>query len=358
MLAVLAISVLAALTFAFSDWAAPRLEVTPDLTARETIRSVTYESRREPPMSDITGLADYGATHVTLIPFGFQPASDSTEIRFNPNARWYTESDNGIVTISGWAHSANLQVIVKPHIWVGRYSGEGDWRDKISFDNDRDWAAWESSYRTFIMHYANLADSVSADIFVIGTELAAVARSRPGFWRSIIADVRSVFPGKLTYAANWWEEYEHVTFWDALDYVGVQAYFPIYEGSDRPTVKMLADGWQRHAAELAAISRKYDRPVLFTEIGYRSVRHAPARPWEWAPRRNEESDEVADDAMQADLYSALFDAVWSEPWFSGAILWKWHASTESRQRPTDFSPQNKPAEELIRERFQRLADLQ
>lgn len=319
------------------------------------IRSVTYEARREPPVEDITNLADLGASHVTLIPFGFQQSSSAMDIRFNPEARWYTESDRGIQTISKWAREAGLDVIIKPHIWVGRYNGEGDWRDKISFDTEEDWAVWEASYMTFIMHYAELAQNVDASIFVIGTELAAVARTRPDFWRSVSREVRSAFDGQLSYAANWWEEYEHVAFWDELDYIGVQAYFPIYEGSERPDLDMLVAGWERHGDELAAISKKFNKPVLFTEIGYRSVAHAPARPWEWAPRRSEASDEVPDDAMQQDLYAAMFDAVWHQPWFAGAILWKWHASTETRERPTDFSPQNKPAESLIRERFNQLS---
>lgn len=351
---------LAAATIAFTFRVKADRGTTPELTPsispnRGAIRSVTYEARREPPVEDITAIADLGATHVTLIPFGFQQSSSAREIRYNPEARWYTESDAGIKTISRWARDAGLEVIIKPHIWVGRYNGEGDWRDKISFESEDDWAAWESSYKSFILHYAGLAQAVDADIFVIGTELAAVARTRPQFWRNIIKDVRSAFDGQLSYAANWWEEYEHVTFWDDLDYIGVQAYFPIYEGNERPDVPMLVAGWDRHAKHLEALSNKYKRPVLFTEIGYRSVAHAPARPWEWAPRRNEASDEVPDDAMQQDLYAAMFDAVWHQPWFAGAILWKWHASTETRQRPTDFSPQNKPAELLIRERFNRLS---
>ena len=321
---------------------------------RQTIRSVTFESRREPPRSDISGIADLGASHVTLIPFGFQPSPQTPDIRFNPDARWYTESDAGIATVAGWAHESDMKVIIKPHIWIGRYSGDGHWRDKIAFETEEDWHLWEESYAGFIMHYAELAERIGADILVVGTELASVARGRPSFWQRIIADVRSVYSGKLTYAANWWEEYEHVTFWDELDFIGVQAYFPIYEGEVRPNPDNLLAGWERHSVPLQELSSKYERPVLFTEVGYRSVAYAASRPWVWASRRNE-ADETPDYEMQKFLYAALFEGVWTKPWFSGAILWKWHSSTERRLNETDFTPQNKPAEELIREHFQRLA---
>ncbi|NND73008.1 MAG: glycoside hydrolase [Rhodothermales bacterium] len=322
---------------------------------QHTIRSVTFESRREPPRSDIERIAGLGASHVTLIPFGFQQTPDTPGVRFNPQARWYTESDAGLETVSKWAVESGMKVIIKPHIWVGRYNGEGQWRDKITFNTDEDWAAWESAYSTFIQHYAALSERVGADIFVVGTELASIARERPEFWRRTIATVRTMYSGKLTYAANWWEEYEHVTFWDDLDFIGVQAYFPIYEGDETPDLAQLSAGWDRHATVLEQLSNEFDRPVLFTEIGYRSVSYAPARPWVWASRRND-AIESPDYDVQSDLYAALFETIWTQPWFAGAILWKWHASSERRSNETDFTPQNKPAEDLIRDNFLRLAD--
>ena len=62
-------------------------------------------------------------------------------------------------------------------------------------------------------------------MFSVGTELQIPALQREADWRQLIKDVRAVYSGKLIYSANWYEEYEGIKFWDALDAIGVQAYF-------------------------------------------------------------------------------------------------------------------------------------
>ncbi len=312
------------------------------------IRSMTFSSRNVPEDGTLEKLRDLGVSHITLIPFGYQRRHDQTVVHFEPNRRWYTESDSGITELATRARAMGMGTIVKPHIWVGRYSTAGQSRNAIGFETEDDWRAWEASYRTFILHYARLAKSVDADVFVIGTELANPARSRPQFWRTVATDVRAAFDGKITYAANWWEEYEHIEFWPQLDFVGVQAYFPISE-SDRPDSAGLIRGWQRHSKQLERISARTGRPVFFTEIGYRSVSDAARQPWRWASR-SEAAETPADFALQADLYRAFFESVWERPWFAGAAVWRWHTESESRGavREIDFTPQHKPAEIVIR----------
>jgi hypothetical protein len=51
-----------------------------------------------------------------------------------------------------------------------------------------------------------------------------VAREKE--WRRVIAAVRGVTSARLTYAANF-DAYQRVAFWDALDAIGIQAYFPL-----------------------------------------------------------------------------------------------------------------------------------
>ena len=60
-----------------------------------------------------------------------------------------------------------------------------------------------------------MAEEEKVDIFCIGTELEKFIEHRPAYWRELIAEVRKVYKGKLTYAANW-DEYKRVPFWDAL----------------------------------------------------------------------------------------------------------------------------------------------
>ena len=88
-------------------------------------------------------------------------------------------------------------------------------------------------------------------------------------------------------------------------------------------------------------------------MGYKSVSGSLAAPWKW------DLDGVIDLDLQRDAYRATFERVWGQPWFGGTFLWKWHpdpnapASWWDRRRPDrhqrDFTPQGKPALEVVRE---------
>jgi hypothetical protein len=95
-------------------------------------------------------------------------------------------------------------------------------------------------------------------------------------------------------------------------------------------------------AVLRGVSRLTDRPVLFTEVGYRSATTAAFQPWLWP--QNDESP--TDDALQARLYDAFFAEAWPQPWMLGAFVWKVHVDGEPR--PTGFTPMDKPAEAILR----------
>lgn len=331
------------------DAANPALPSVPDSAK---IRAVTLDARHPPEDGALERLRDLGATHITLVSFGFQRDIATPHIRMHTDAGWYSESDAGIRALAEEAHALGLGLILKPHIWVGDYSAEGQSRSDIAYDTESDWAEWEDAYHRFLMHYAHLADSTDADLLVIGTELERAATERPDFWRELIDEIRTVYDGPLTYAANWYREYERVPFWDALDMVGVQGYFPLSD-ADRPSLPMLRAGWDDHQDALRRTAAATNRPILFTEMGYRSVDYAAAEPWTW-PRRDEAREKSPNHTLQADLYRAFFDRIMPAPWFAGAIVWKWHPEARG-DRPLGFTPQNKPAEEVLREEFTHLA---
>ncbi len=329
----------------------------PDVTSdnrsdyESRIRSVTFSSRQVPEPGTLDELHDLGISHVTLVTFGYQHGIADTTIRYDPDRRWYTESDRGIESISEDARKFGVGTILKPHIWVGGYDSEGQRRDLIGFDSEAEWVAWESSYRTFILHYARLAQEIGADVFVIGTELSTAAKERPDYWRRIANAVRQIYDGKLTYAANWYAEYAEIEFWHALDFVGIQAYFPI-STDDSPTLADLRAGWGPHKQSMMQVAGTHDRPVLFTEIGYRSVVGAAREPWRWVSRQQVGIIE-RDDALQANLYTAFFREIWNESWFAGASIWRWHTAAESTgpRRAIDFTPQQKPSLAVISQWF-------
>ncbi len=317
--------------------------------------AVTLDAREPPTDADLDRLAALGTTHLTLIPFGFQRTANTPRIRLNTDAGWYSESDAGIRTLAQKAADRGMGLILKPHLWLGSYDTDGQERNAIGFDSEAKWTEWEAAYTRFLMHYARLARDVAADVLVVGTELARAAHERPDFWRALITEVRTVYNGDLTYAANWYDEYETIPFWDALDYVGVQAYFPLSDAAS-PSTEALIRGWDAHVDTLQEVAGRTERPVLFTEAGYRSVRTAAAEPWVWPDRHADAPNSHAPE-LQAQLYEALFTRFSDVSWFAGIVLWKWHPARNA-DRPQSFTPQGKPAEDVIRQGFaqQPLAD--
>ena len=317
----------------------------PDAEPIFDVRSVTLDARNRPDSSLLVRLRDLGVTHITLVSFGWQKAPDVPIIRADTGDGWYSESHRGIRTLARQADALGMGVILKPHLWVGGYDEEQD-RSEIGFDTEADWARWEADYRRFLMLYARLAAEVNADVLVLGTELTRAATERPNFWRTLASEVRTVYDGQLTYAANWHKAYKRVQFWSALDYVGVQAYFPLTD-TESPSLSALRDGWRRHQAALAEVHERAGRPILLTEVGYRSAVGAAAAPWMW-PERDETA--VPDSALQARCYRAFLSTVGRAPWLKGSIIWKWHPPSEV-DGPTAFTPQGKLAETVLRRWF-------
>ena len=117
---------------------------------------------------------------------------------------------------------AGISVMLKPHIWIkgGVFTGT------ISFNSPEEWKQFQEFYRQFILHFAQLAEETKIPMLCIGTELQSVVANSPAYWKQLIYEIKQVFSGKLTYAENW-DQFENVPFWDQLDYVGIDAYFPL-----------------------------------------------------------------------------------------------------------------------------------
>src|SRR5262249_26855810 len=146
-------------------------------------------------------------------------------------------------------------------LWVRH----GDWPGKIRMKNEADWARWFSAYEAFILHHARLAEANGFEALAIGTELGGTT-GRAADWRRLIGRVRAVYHGRLTYCANWTEEPESIRFWDALDFIGIQAYYPLAT-TDRPAQDEILAAWRPIRARLEALARLKGRPIVFTEAG-------------------------------------------------------------------------------------------
>ena len=98
--------------------------------------------------------------------------------------------------------------------------------------------AWFQSYTQFITHYARIAQEEGVEGFVMGTEFKTLTtnRAHDARWNAVIAAVRAMYTGILTYAANATfpaDEFVGVSFWNQLDLIGLDAYFNL-TASTRP----------------------------------------------------------------------------------------------------------------------------
>ncbi|RFP63474.1 hypothetical protein D0N36_19225 [Hymenobacter lapidiphilus] len=284
------------------------------------------------------------------MPFGWQAGAAEPTVQLRSGVasrRYWGESDAGILLTAQRAKQRGIRTLLKPHLWL---RGPSNWSGDINMTSETDWQIWFSSYSVFILHYARLAETGRLDALCIGTELERTV-GHEAEWRALIRQIRQVYHGPLTYAANWSGEFEQVKFWDALDFIGVQAYFPLSPEAS-PTKASLLAGWQEPLRRIAAVQKQYNKPVVFTEAGYKTTADAAAKPWEWPQQLDLLAP--ADEATQAACYAALFETFWPRPWFKGLFIWKWYPGLQPdgpARRHSDFTPQHKPAERVMSEWF-------
>ncbi|WMX48346.1 hypothetical protein RGF97_31045 [Streptomyces roseicoloratus] len=229
-------------------------------------------------------LADVGAGWVQITPTWFQAAADAPEVTRAPaSAAWQTPDDAGVRNVIARAHRHGLKVLLKPHVDLP----DGESRSSI---RPRDPTTWFASYTAFVTHYARLAAETGVEQFAVGTELEGVSGERDA-WLDVIRAVRADYPGPLVYAANY-DEYPRVAFWDAVDLMGVDAYWPV---SARPThdVRALERAWRPIREELARFSAEHGRRILFTEAGYVSQRGSTTAPYSWTISTTPDQSEQA-----------------------------------------------------------------
>jgi hypothetical protein len=292
------------------------------------------------------------ANHVDWIaqtPFGWQREADSPEVVLATSRVLWGETDEGLEATTRLARDKGIRTLLKPHIWLTA-RGHSQWSGEIAMKDEESWRKWFASYETFILHYAALAERIKIEALCVGTELRGTV-AREADWRRIIAAVRKVYHGRLTWASNWYMEAAEIPFWDALDFVGMQAYYPLTQ-SERPTLEELRKGWQEHMPAIEALAKRTGKPIVFTEMGYRSAADAAIEPWRW-PERDPSRRPAPDMRTQELCYEAFFDTFWDRDWVGGVYIWKWypgHARSGGAAN-VDFTPQNKPAEKVMARYF-------
>ncbi|NJC25020.1 glycoside hydrolase family 113 [Neolewinella antarctica] len=285
--------------------------------------------------ASLDSLVTGSVSAVAVVPYTFQRAAGQPKPFFIP-ANAGSENDAATTHSIRQARRRGLYVLLKPQIWVGGDSWPGD----IDFTEERDWADWFDYYEYWILHYALLAEREKVEGLCLGTELVEATLKHPDRWRAIIAKVRKVYSGHLTYAANWGEEFERLTFWDDLDVIGLNSYYPLSKLAN-PSDEQLRAGARQWLDVATTIAKKHQKPLWLTEVGFRSVTSA------WVNPHAEAADRPASAATQLRCYQALLTEVRATPELTGMFVWKWpsYLGYEGGRNTsaTGFTPGGKPA---------------
>ncbi len=300
-------------------------------------------SREEVKQEHVDEVLSVNANHAAVMPFGFIRDINSPEIIHNTDRQWFGETKKGARQYIELLQKNGIEIMIKPQIWIWK----GEFTGTLKMNSEEHWKQLEASYEDFIVTYARLAEETKIPIFCIGTELEQFVKNRPKYWKGLIKKIKSIYKGKLTYAANW-DEYPKTTFWEDLDYIGIDAYFPLSE-EKTPSVAELKKGWQPWKEKIEALSKAKDKPVLFTEFGYRSMDFTAKKPW--LVDRNDENVNLEG---QVNAKKAIFAEFWAEDWFAGGYVWKWFINHQKSGGSEDnrFTPQNKPAQQVIKDMYE------
>jgi len=285
-----------------------------------------------------------GATWVSVTPFGrvWNLTPSGVSLTFEQP---FKVNRDAVKRAVAQAHAEGLKVLIVPHLWVET----GDWRALIDPATDEDWERWARSYHGFLREWALVAKESGAEMFSLGVELRSfVTTARASRFLPIVRDIRRLYPGLLTYAANW-DDVDRTVILGELDVIGLNAFYPLAEREGAELTELAAGG-RKIAERLRELAESWGKPVVFTEFGYTTRRDPAVRPWEWPEAlKNVVIDEVA----QANAYRALLSAFVDEPWFAGFFVWRYYADPDdvSQEAEWGFSPRGKLAELVLHDAF-------
>lgn len=286
-----------------------------------------------------------------------------------------TPSDDAIAAAIQALQAQGVTVSLKPHVDPAAIVNGCSWRgnftwpttDGTTTEQEAWLTAWFTSYQSFILHFAQIATENNVGMMVIGTEFKDLTgnncpnssgTSCQVYWEQyVINPLRQQYPNlMLAYGANATsagDEFTSVTFWNDVDIIGVDGYFPINDSSDcntssppDPTLAQLVSGWTDNpcsggfnaVAALQNLSNAYPgKQLIFTEIGYPSATGSNAAPYNYTPTGTYDATE------QENCYEAFFEVFSQQTsWMKGVFWWDWTVSAPGSD-DTGYSPQNKPA---------------
>jgi len=305
--------------------------------------SIQYDSPQS--FTSLQQFQSLGGDWVTIVFMWYQDNINST--RIYPSYHAPTPDDTQLTNLIQKCKQLGLKVMLKPMV-----DPKDQWRAWIgTYFTDEEWTEWFSSYTEFIVHYAQLSEKTQVDMYSAGCEMITPS-AKEAQWRAVIASIRENYKGLVTYSANWGTKYEStrtdfvpstlggeiddIKWIDALDIIGIDAYYPLTT-STVPDLTTLVNSWVSLESYFSSLSQKWQKDIIFTELGYRSVTGGLIHPG-WANFTG-----PVNITQQVIAYESVFMTVAQESWFQGVFWWMWDCNPNAGgPRDDEYSPQNKP----------------
>jgi hypothetical protein len=204
-----------------------------------------------------------------------------------------------------------------------------------------DRGAWFKNYGSRMEELALFAQQQGASSLIVGSELTLLFLENDG-WRDVIRRVRRIYSGHLTISPVF-AQYPLIRFWDALDSIGISAYFPLTLSDSLSAQFILTNAWRAHRNALLTFAAIYGKPLTFVEVGYPTTNIAASRPWDydWGNR-----------TLDAELPKRCWEAfrkVWAgEPRLRTFQIWGISGQPEPEKA---FSPVHKASEPVVQRIF-------
>ncbi|MBI2850689.1 MAG: hypothetical protein HYX80_06575 [Chloroflexi bacterium] len=291
-------------------------------------------------------LAATGANWISLLVNVGQETIASTKV-FRTQPR--TAADAELKRMIDLAHGLGMRVALLVNVDLSNDPVHTQREIGIAFTSEAQWQEWFASYRELLNYYATFSQEAGVDMLVIGDALVGTTQ-RENDWRRVIKEARERFKGPITYAALYAQgslsdgEDVRIKWWDAVDYIGWQPFYPLTDKND-PTVAELKAAWTEkgYLAAIENLSKQFNKPVIAIEFGYRSQDGANKWPLNWT------STAPVDLQEQADCYQAALEVLWGKPWLAGIFWWEWRAQAGlGGPKDTSAIPYGKPAEEVLK----------
>lgn len=286
--------------------------------------------RKKEALQSLTNLKERTAANlIILVPSGLQETPQSEVIDYST-----TVDDEELINMIQAAHEMGLQVALKPTV----NCKDGTWRAFINFfDEDvpcePKWSNWFCSYTEFQLHYAKIAEQTGCEIFIAGCEMVMTER-REAEWRKLIADIKSVYSGPVSYNTDKYQEHR-VQWWDCVDIISSSGYYPIGD-------------WEKELDRIEKVVMKFNKPFFFAEAGCMSTEKSSLTPNNWNVKGPVALEE------QREWYQAMFTAGDKRDWLYGFAVWDWASKQyplEDVANQTGYDIYGKPAERVVKDYY-------